>query len=65
MTLLNDTLARILNLLRHPAPSAEVVVLGAVEQAELPKLGFEVEAAKGKDKAAAAEPGEGGDRPAT
>ena len=59
---LRDTLARILHLLRHPGPSAEVVVLGAVEQAEVPKLGFE--AAAGKSKPGAAGP-DGGEHPAS
>ncbi|MEI6986158.1 MAG: acetyl-CoA carboxylase, carboxyltransferase subunit beta [Rhodospirillaceae bacterium] len=38
---LRETLIRILSLLRHPRPAAEVVMLTKVEAGEVPKLGYD------------------------
>ncbi len=62
---LRDTLTRILHLLRHPGPSGEVVILGGLEQTEVPKLGFEADAKKGKEGEKAADHGDVGERPAS
>ncbi len=45
---LRGTLVRVLHLLRHPGPSAEVVVLPSTEAGDVPKLGYEQKPDKGE-----------------